>query len=152
MVGCQSSSSTTISTLATCLVSTCRNVGVFCAETGATGLMLAEQIEPAVVLVELGLPGAIDGWEVARLLKAHPLTQKAVVIAVTSHAFLDELALARHSGCDDVLTKPVDLSVLVEADLAGGWGRTLPAGELVNGQIRTGSPPKQHQRSKRLRS
>lgn len=64
-----------------------------------------------LALVDLRLPG-IDGFEVARQLKASA-RRRLVVVAVTASADDADVARARAAGFDDYVTKPVDTSKLV---------------------------------------
>lgn len=79
--------------------------------TGMAGLTAAEELHPAVVLLDLMLPGAA-GWTVLRQLKTHPETADIPVIvtsAVTNLLRDEEQRLARA-----VLSKPFDLGELLE--------------------------------------
>jgi CheY-like chemotaxis protein len=83
------------------------------AADGEAGLALARERAPALILLDLGLPG-IDGWECARRLKADPVTRRIPIIALTAHATLGDRQQALDAGCDDFDTKPIDLSVLLD--------------------------------------
>ena len=88
------------------------------AADGVVAVTRAEQIHPQVVLMDLALPGIIDGWEATRRIKTSPMTKDTVVIAVTAHAFPHDQQKAMHAGCHAVVTKPVDvakLAALVES-------------------------------------
>ncbi|MBK9797842.1 MAG: response regulator [Holophagaceae bacterium] len=89
-----------------------RGFAVLVAEDGEQGLRMCRESPPDLVLVDLGLPG-IDGFEVARQLKADPLTAPIRVIALTARALTSDQEAALASGCDDYDTKPVDLVRLV---------------------------------------
>jgi two-component system cell cycle response regulator DivK len=84
------------------------------ARNGAEALDVARRIQPIIILMDLSMPG-MDGWEATRRLKADPLTQGAVIVAVTAHAFPREQEAARAAGCDIVIAKPFDLTVLADA-------------------------------------
>jgi PAS domain S-box-containing protein len=66
---------------------------------------------PEVVLLDIGLPG-IDGYEVARLLRAEPLLGRVTLIALTGWGAEDDRRRALAAGFDHHLTKPVDLALL----------------------------------------
>ncbi len=89
-----------------------RGFTVLTAEDGEQGLRMCRELPPDLVLVDLGLPG-IDGFEVARQLKADPLTTPIRVIALTARALTSDQEAALAAGCDDYDTKPVDLVRLV---------------------------------------
>jgi CheY-like chemotaxis protein len=68
---------------------------------------------PDLILLDIDLPG-IGGCEVAQALRADPATQHIPIIATTGQSLLEEVERAYASGCDDVITKPLDLRVLQE--------------------------------------
>lgn len=67
-----------------------------------------------VAVSDLSLPG-IDGWELARRLKADPVTRDLPLIALTAHAMIGDREAAIAAGFDDYATKPVDFSRLIDA-------------------------------------
>jgi len=89
-----------------------RGFEVLLARDGAEGLAMATDSTPDIVLMDMSLP-VLDGWEVARRLKAAPATQGIPIIALTAHAMAGDEAKARAAGCDDFDTKPVDLERLL---------------------------------------
>ena len=80
---------------------------------GAEGLVLAAELRPDLILMDLSLP-VLDGWEATRRLKADPELARIPVVALTAHAMTGEEAKARAAGADDFLTKPVDEELLLE--------------------------------------
>jgi two-component system, cell cycle response regulator DivK len=80
---------------------------------GQSGIAAAERERPDLILMDLSLP-VIDGWEAARLLKAHADLRSIPIIALTAHAMHGDEAKARASGCDDFLTKPIDEVLLFQ--------------------------------------
>ncbi len=89
-----------------------RGYRVETAADGLLGLAAARTHAPALILLDLGLPG-IDGWECARRLKADPATGRIPIIALTAHAMVGDRQKALDAGCDDFDTKPIDLAVLL---------------------------------------
>jgi CheY-like chemotaxis protein len=81
---------------------------------GADALSVARERPPAVVLMDLTMPG-MDGWEATRQLKADPRTKDAIVIALTAHALAPDEGTARRAGCDGFVAKPYDLAALGDA-------------------------------------
>jgi signal transduction histidine kinase/CheY-like chemotaxis protein len=67
--------------------------------------------EPDVCLLDIGLP-EMNGFELARALRAKPGTDHAILIAVTGYAQEKDRAEARAAGFHDLFAKPVDLEVL----------------------------------------
>jgi signal transduction histidine kinase len=84
---------------------------VFEAGDGLDALVVAERERPDVVLLDIGLPG-VDGYEVARHLRAHPVTASTHIVAITGYGQEADKRKAAEAGCDDHLTKPVDLDAL----------------------------------------
>jgi CheY-like chemotaxis protein len=86
---------------------------VVCAETGREALSAANNDEPALILMDIGLPD-IDGLEVTRRIKADPATADIPVIALTAHAMADDRAAALAAGCVDFSPKPINLADLLD--------------------------------------
>jgi PAS domain S-box-containing protein len=78
---------------------------------GPRGLALALHHQPEVVLIDLGLP-ELDGYEVARALRASPIGKSAALIAVTGYGQADDRRRSKDAGFDAHLVKPVSQGVL----------------------------------------
>jgi CheY-like chemotaxis protein len=74
-------------------------------------LRLLQGFRPALILLDLQLPG-MDGFELARRLKADPDRRDIVILALTAYAMKGDEARARAAGCDGYLAKPVDTELL----------------------------------------
>ena len=101
-----------------------RGYDVEVAVDGEQGLAMARSAPPALILMDMSLPG-LDGWEATRQLKAMAETRSVPVIALTAHAMAGDREKALAAGCDDFDTKPVDLPRLltkIEALLGGAPG------------------------------
>jgi two-component system, cell cycle response regulator DivK len=97
------------------------------APDGPSGLALAEQIDPALVLLDIQLPG-MDGYAVARALRAIPKFNSVPVVAVTSYAMPGDRERCVESGCNGYLEKPIDpgtFALSVESFLKAGQGRKV---------------------------
>jgi two-component system cell cycle response regulator DivK len=81
---------------------------------GIEALELARRIQPEIVLMDLRMPG-MDGWEATRRLKREPKTRHIPIVALTAHALTPEINTAREAGCDAVIGKPCDISVLADS-------------------------------------
>lgn len=68
---------------------------------------------PDVVLLDMNLP-VMDGWTVARNLRAGPSTSSVAIIALTAHAMAADRAKAIDAGCDEYHAKPVEFTRLLE--------------------------------------
>ena len=89
-----------------------RGYDVILAVDGEEALRAAQDLAPALVLMDISLPG-ISGWEVTRRLKAASQTRLIPVIALTAHAMASARDQALAAGCDDFDTKPVELPRLL---------------------------------------
>jgi len=81
------------------------------AKSGDAALALARSLMPAAVILDLVLPGLVDGWEVLKSLKEDAATA-AIPIVIFSRQENRDLGLAL--GADDYFLKPMDMSRLVE--------------------------------------
>jgi signal transduction histidine kinase len=79
-----------------------------------TGLSMALQARPALVLLDIQLPG-MDGYEVLRRLRADARTSHIPAIAVSANAMPADLQQAHEAGFADYITKPLDMGVLLAA-------------------------------------
>jgi CheY-like chemotaxis protein len=97
-----------------------RGYEIVMAMDGEQGVAMATSESPALILMDMSLPG-IDGWEATRRIKAAPATHAIPVIALTAHAMEGDREKALAAGVDDFDTKPVELERLlgkIEALLA----------------------------------
>jgi len=83
------------------------------AEDGSTAIALVKSEKPALVLMDVSLPG-MDGLQTTAVLKRDPQTKDIPVIALTAHAMKGDRESALAAGCDDYLTKPIDAKLLFE--------------------------------------
>jgi CheY-like chemotaxis protein len=85
------------------------------AETGEEGLAKIKEITPDVVLVDVSLPGKLNGLDVVRQLRADSEFDKTPLLALTAHVLVADREQALEAGCDDHITKPiVDLEEFAE--------------------------------------
>lgn len=77
------------------------------APDGVGGVALALELVPDIAFIDIGLPG-IDGFEVARRMRAHPALQASVLVALSGYGQAEDQRRARDAGFDHHLTKPVD--------------------------------------------
>src|SRR5687767_7657138 len=82
------------------------------ANNGLEAVRIAQEEQPALVLMDLKMPG-LDGWEATRRLKADPATASIPILALTAQAMVGDHERAIAAGCDGYLTKPIDVNALV---------------------------------------
>lgn len=89
-----------------------RGYPITVAHDGDEALALFEQVRPALVLLDVMMPGR-DGWEVCRVMKQHPTLGRSVrVIMVTALDEWQDKREALQIGADDYVEKPFDLPTL----------------------------------------
>jgi PAS domain S-box-containing protein len=86
---------------------------VLVAHDGAEALAIAERERPALVLLDLGLPG-MDGFEVARRLRRIDGLEAARLIAVTGYGQAADRLRTAEAGFEAHLVKPVDIDLLAK--------------------------------------
>jgi signal transduction histidine kinase len=82
---------------------------------GQSGLNLAADFLPEVVVSDLKLPGDLTGYEIARGLRRAPETSKIRLIALSGFGDDQSRQLAKSAGFDEYLVKPVEVSALARA-------------------------------------
>lgn len=82
------------------------------AHDGETGVTQALRDRPALIVCDIQLPG-IDGYEVARRLKAEPALAGVPLIAVTAYAMVGDRERALRAGFDGHFAKPIDPAALM---------------------------------------
>ena len=83
------------------------------AENGFSGLKMAAELRPALILVDINLPD-IDGTEVTSRLRQNPLFADTPIIALTANAMYGDRERFLDAGCDDYISKPVSKNELLE--------------------------------------
>ena len=84
------------------------------AETGEVGITLAREQRPALILMDVQLPG-MDGRAALKVLKADASTQHIPVIALTSFAMKGDRESLLVEGFDDYMAKPIEIKELPKA-------------------------------------
>ncbi|MBX3146778.1 MAG: response regulator [Gemmatimonadales bacterium] len=82
------------------------------AGTGPEGLALAASANPALILLDIQLPG-MDGYAVARALRADPVLAAIPIVAVTSYAMVGDREKCLAAGATGYLEKPINPETFV---------------------------------------
>ena len=81
------------------------------ATDGVHGVEVAQEEVPDLILMDLSLP-RMDGWTATRTIKANARLQHIPIIALTAHAMVGDKERALEAGCDDYISKPINLQEL----------------------------------------
>ena len=82
-------------------------------DTAEEGIQLAKERLPALVLMDIQLPG-INGMEARLQLKTDPDTQHIPVVAVTASAMLHDRSDIENAGFDAFQSKPIDINEILK--------------------------------------
>jgi two-component system cell cycle response regulator DivK len=94
------------------------------ARDGAEGLRLARQYRPDLIVMDIQLPDT-SGLEIARWLKDDHELRDIPIVAVTAFSRMADQEMARASGCDAYVTKPISMTDFL-ASVQGLLGRARP--------------------------
>jgi len=91
------------------------------AEDGLAGIEAAIREEPALILLDINLPG-VDGYEIVALLKLFPNLASTPVVALTAYAMQGDRQRTLVAGCDGYIQKPIDVDAFPRqvAEFLGG--------------------------------
>jgi CheY-like chemotaxis protein len=81
------------------------------AENAERGITLARAESPALILMDVRLPG-MDGLLATEILKGEAETRQIPVVALTAHAMKGDEDKALAAGCEGYITKPIDSRAL----------------------------------------
>jgi two-component system, cell cycle response regulator DivK len=87
---------------------------VLTAETAETGLHIARDRLPDLVLMGLGLPD-MNGWQALAEIRSDPATADLRVVAFTAHAMVGDHRRALEAGFDGYLSKPIDFATFSQS-------------------------------------
>ncbi|TXH88323.1 MAG: response regulator [Rhodoferax sp.] len=76
------------------------------AQDGETALMLIERFRPRLVLLDIMMPGAVDGLKVLDTIKSNPHTRDTIVAMVTARGQQADSEEAKRRGADAYFVKP----------------------------------------------
>jgi DNA-binding response OmpR family regulator len=82
------------------------DIDVHVAYTGVDGLRLAQEVDPALIILDVVLPD-MDGFQVCRRLKRDPATSHIPVVMLTEKSSANATATGLQSGADDYIPKDI---------------------------------------------
>ena len=81
------------------------------AENGESGWRMVQALGPDLVLLDVTMPGSLDGYQVCQKVKVERSLQHIPVVMLTGKSSTFDRVKGTFAGCDTYLTKPVDSTV-----------------------------------------
>jgi two-component system cell cycle response regulator DivK len=82
------------------------------ARSGEEAIALAQKERPALILMDVRLPGGMSGLEATRRIKALPGLARIPILAMTASVRAEDEEKALAEGCDGFVRKPIDIDAL----------------------------------------
>ncbi|MFN8456940.1 MAG: response regulator [Anaerolineae bacterium] len=88
---------------------------------GLSGIKMAQETHPDLILMDINIPG-MDGYEAATRIKSLPELSHVPIIALTAKVMLGDRERALTAGCDGYIAKPIDIDLFPRqiAEFLGG--------------------------------
>ena len=102
---------------------------IIAANSGEQALSMAGAEQPDLIILDIMMP-SMDGYEVARQLRANPQTENIPLLMFTAKTQVDDKIAGYNAGADDYLTKPVHPAELI-AHIKALLSRTMRRTEAV---------------------
>ena len=84
------------------------------ADSGQSALRMMEALRPDIVLLDIMMPGELDGYQVCERIRAHPKFSRTPVVMLTARAQESDKEEGLRHGCTAYLTKPFSPLLLIE--------------------------------------
>ena len=88
--------------------------GIYEAADGDSGLAMAREVRPDIMLVDIMMPGTLNGLDVCRLIRNDALMQGTSVIMLTARGQSADRAAGMAAGASDYLVKPFSTLQVLE--------------------------------------
>ncbi len=82
--------------------------------TGEDAIVKAQSELPDLILMDIRLPGGIDGLEATKRIKSEPQTAHIIILALTASVRPEDVQAALDAGCSGFARKPIDIDELPE--------------------------------------
>lgn len=84
------------------------------ANDGESGLNMARAVKPAIMLLDVMMPGLLDGYQVCARIKQDPALSSIQVVMLTARGQVSDIAAGQAAGADAYLVKPFSPLELIE--------------------------------------
>jgi len=85
---------------------------LLCADSGEEGIAVARAEHPDVILLDVMMPGGMDGYQATKILKSDPSTKDSIVIVMTAKVQEEDRQMGFDAGADGYLSKPFEIQEL----------------------------------------
>ena len=104
------------------------------ASNGVEAIKQVRKHHPDVIFMDIAMP-VMSGFEAVALIRRDPRFSETPIVAFTAHAMSPEIDACYDAGCNDVVTKPLDISHVQRLLIEYGesWAREQTGGEASNG-------------------
>ena len=90
------------------------NYETLLAVNGRDGVNAAIKQKPDLIIMDLSMP-EMDGWTATNLIKKNSELKSVPLIVLTAHTLPGDRQRAMDAGCDEYITKPMDMGDLMES-------------------------------------
>lgn len=80
---------------------------VLSAETGEAALSKLTHFQPDLILMDISLPGKLNGLDIVKKLRADQSFDNTPILALSAHAMPQDHQKSLNAGCDEHITKPI---------------------------------------------
>ena len=80
---------------------------VLSAETGEAAMIKLKEFQPDLILMDISLPGKLNGLDIVKKLRADSSFDKTPILALTAHAMQEDQQKSLDAGCDEHIIKPI---------------------------------------------
>lgn len=80
---------------------------------GAEAIEFTKNYTPDLILMDIGLPGELSGYQLVGVLRIVPHLSQVPIIAVTSYAMGGDREEALAAGCNGYIEKPIDVTTFI---------------------------------------
>ncbi|MBD2183063.1 response regulator [Planktothrix sp. FACHB-1355] len=86
---------------------------VYSAANGKEAIVQWKNWQPQVIFMDIQMP-VMDGYEATKRIKEHPLGKATAIVALTASAFEEDRIAILSAGCDDFVSKPFSVELILE--------------------------------------
>ncbi len=84
------------------------------ADNGDSGLKMIKALRPSVVLLDVMMPGLLDGFQVCERVRADPEIAATPIVILSARCQQSDIEAGQRAGCNHYLTKPFSPLQLIE--------------------------------------